>query len=422
MSRDALPFVVALHREQERVGQRRPPDRHSWYEATVIGMGKAEADRIRDRGAVEINRLGDQAVTLHGEVSVIDGDIARLDQEPVRGVHRELLNAEEAEQRQTAIAATIAGATRAGSLKHHRVSRMMRWAVRLIPLIDWPVLTMFSADIFNLPWDAALEGGNIVRLLTSVTFGFLGTVVLAAALHKAGTELRQFKNDQGGVAWPSGRGALLTTLLLGGVLSISVGAAVLMGFRVLTEALAAETGLAGGIILGLFFSCVVATANSVVLLTVFRDGSLLTNEVEHLQRQLVPIRMRRLRLQQQRDELVVRIGECIGRAEQLHAETLARMALPIEISHRIVATSRSLHQGCGWSAELLRPDRGAFGLFAPLVTGDVATLDQSLERIAALRIPTDHEGHSAISQSADTPAVIPASIADTPAPGITSAA
>ncbi|MEV0710395.1 hypothetical protein [Nocardia aurea] len=393
-----LPFVVALHQEQTRIQQRRSPDRQSWNEAEVVSRGKAAAEQLRDDGAARIDQLCAKAAAMRSEIAVVEGDIGRLAQRPVRGDREELLTAAEAEQRCAIVAEQITKEADAGSRRHQQMSSVMRTVVRLIPLIDLPVLTMFSADIFNLPWDAAFEVGNVPRLLTSLTFGLLGTVVLAVGLHAAGEVLRQYKNDQGGVDLPSSRGTLLTTLLLSGVGGISIGASVLMGYRVVHEALMAETGLLGGIILGLFFAGVVTTANLVVVLTIFRNGSTLTDELGRLRMQLAAIRQQRLGLERQREALATNVEVLVTEAEQLHALTLAKMTHPINGAHQVVAIARSLHQGCGWQAELLVPDSGAFGLFAPLLTLDTTVLDESLKRIAAQRVssaaPRFEEGRS----------------------------
>ncbi|MGY1875671.1 hypothetical protein [Nocardia gipuzkoensis] len=379
----------ALFREQMRIAKSRSADRLSYGEAEVTSEGVQAATKIRDEGVAQLGKLTQKAVQLRGNIALVEADMARLGSRPISGVHDELLTATEGEQRQSAVDAQVRKETGTGSLKHRRVPKVMRLAALLVPVIDLPVFTLFAGDMFNVAWDQVAEGRSLLPAITSVVFGLLATAGLALALHFVGFDLRGTKDAQGQPTVVKGRGGLVPRLLIASAAVISIGASVVMGFRVIRESLAAEVGVPGAVILGLFFACVVAVLNLVVAVTVFRDGSVLTDELSHLTRQLRPVRKQRQRLERKRDELANRIDLLIAKGQQLRTLTVLKMARPIAGADQLRAIARSLHQGCGWGVEFLPAQRDSFGLFAPATLVDTSVLDELVARVEGLAVRRD---------------------------------
>ncbi|MBF6298973.1 hypothetical protein IU459_15680 [Nocardia amamiensis] len=387
--RQAAPIVWALFREQLRINKSRSADRVSYLEAEVASEGIQAATKIRDEAVANLGKLTQQAVQLRGTITLVEADMARLATRPIVGAHDELLTATEGEQRQSAVDAQIRKETGTGSLKHRRVPKAIRLAALLVPVVDLPVFTLFAGDMFNVAWDQVAEGRALLPAITSVVFGLLATAGLALALHVVGFDLRGTKDAQGQPNIPKGRPGMVSRLLIAGVASLGILTAVVMGFRVIRESLAAEVGVPGAVILGLFFACVVAVLNLVVAVTVFRDGSVLTDELSHLRRQLRPVRKQRQRLERKRDELANRIDLLIAKGQQVRTLTVLKMARPIAGADQLRAIARSLHQGCGWGVEFLPVGRDSFGLFAPATLVDTSVLDELVVRLEGLAVRRD---------------------------------
>ncbi|MFF0527795.1 hypothetical protein ACFYT3_05345 [Nocardia amikacinitolerans] len=375
-----------------RIDKSRSADRLSYLEAEVTSEGVQAATKIRDEGVVRLGKLTQRAVQLRGDITLAETDMGRLAIRPIMGAHDELLTATEGEQRQSAVDAQVRKEAGTGSLKHRRVPKAMRLAAILLPVIDLPVFTLFAGDMFNVAWDQVAEGRSLLPAITSVVFGLLATAGLALALHVVGFDLRGMKDAQGQPNVPKGRGGLLSRLLIVAAAVISIGASVVMGFRVIRESLAAEVGVSGAMILGLFFACVVAVLNLVVAMTVFRDGSVLTDELSHLTRQLRPVRKQRERLERRRDSLANRIDLLIAEGQQVRTLTVLKMARPIAGADQLRAIARSLHQGCGWGVEFLPAGRDSFGLFAPATLVDTSVLDELVARLEGLAVRRDAAG------------------------------
>jgi len=177
--RRATSLVLALNEEQERIRVRRSPDAVTYLEAEVLSEGRAAAETIRDEGAARLGQLIQQGTKLRGEIRLAEGDSARLAEYPCDGIYAELLTTTEAEQRQQVVTTQITQEAKNDSLKHRLVPKWLRWLVLLVPVVDFPLLTLFSGDIFNVAWDQVASGSGLVGALSSVVFGLLGTVVIA---------------------------------------------------------------------------------------------------------------------------------------------------------------------------------------------------------------------------------------------------
>ncbi|WP_068015959.1 hypothetical protein [Nocardia mexicana] len=387
--RRAAKIVRWLIQEQELIGNARSPERPTYGEAELLSQGIAAAKQIRNDGAARLGGLIQQAQQLRGEIALAEGDMARLSEQPVSGTHADLLTATEATNRHDTIATRVRKEADAGSLKHRLVPTWLRRAILCVPVVDLPILTLFSGDIFNVAWDQVAAGQSLLPAITSLIFDLLGTAVIALGLHTAGFDLRGAKDDQAEPQVPKGQAGVVHKVLIGSAAAISVGASVVMGYRVVRESLAAEVGMAGAVILGLFFACVVATLNLMVVITVFRDGSVQTDELRHLSKPLRRIRLQHLALQRQRDELIGQLDLLIVEGQQVKQQTILQLAEPVVGAEQLRAITRGLHQACGWGVDLLAADSDSFGVFAPGIDVDTRILDELLQQLEATAVPRE---------------------------------
>ncbi|WP_433578548.1 hypothetical protein [Nocardia brasiliensis] len=381
--------VQWLLREQQLINKPRSPERPTYGEAEVLSEGQAAAVKIRNDGANQLGRLIRQAQKLRAEIAVLDGDIARLPEQPINGNHGQLLTAEEAQQRHTAVAAHVTKEADSGTLKHRLVPNPLRLTAQLVLVVDLPVFTLFSGDMLNVAWDQVAEGRSLLPAITAFIFGLLATVGVASILHLVGFELRGSKDHHGQPNVPKGRAGLVPKLLIAAAGSVSVGAAVVMGYRVIRESLAAEIGVVGALILGLFFAALVATLNLMVAITVFRDGSTQTDELRHLTRPLRRIRLQHLNFQRRKEQLIGQVDVLITEGRLVKQQTLLKLAGPIVGADQLRAIARSLHQACGWSVDLLPADSDSFGVFAPGIQVDTRVLDELLQQLEAMALPRE---------------------------------
>ncbi|MGV9676435.1 hypothetical protein ACWDSJ_14250 [Nocardia sp. NPDC003482] len=389
--RDWLPQVLALHSEQQRIGEQRDPDTFSQMEALVMSKGMLAAEEARDHGAEQLGQLVDQAASIRGEIATAREELDRLDDLPVTGMNGDVVTAREATERMRTVSTTITEERDAGSLKHRRVPvwlhRFSTWAA----LLDFPVLLYFLSQVFNVDLtglsngDGAAWGGSLIPLITAIVFACLGTAAVAAGLKFFGRELKGCKDEYGGIAVPAGRARVLPLLFVGLATMLGIGAGIVMAYRIISDSLAAGGGLTGAAILGVFFALIVIVVNVVAFATKFRDGSLQTDEVGHLAAQLEPIERQRVALQRQIDGLAAQLPPLKLKAERIVAATLAKMGAPLKGADQVRLLARSYHQGCGAEATFLsQQGNPSTNLTAPPVSIDHSVLDQLMDRLTDL--------------------------------------
>ncbi|WP_305779080.1 hypothetical protein [Nocardia nova] len=386
-----LPQVLALVDEQRRIGVTRDPDDFSQMEALVMSKGMLAAEEAREHGADQLAQLVDQAAAIRGEMATVRAELDRLDKQPVTGMNGDVIPARDATERMKTVSARVTEERDAGSLKHRRVPvslhRFSTWA----GLLDFPVLVYFLAQVFNVDLtgitsgDGAAWGGSLIPLVTSVVFACLGTAAVATGLKFFGRDLKGYKDADGAVALPVGSARILPLLFVGLATALAVGAGIVMAYRIISDSVAADGGITGAAILGVFFALIVIVVNVVVFATKSRDGSLQTDEVGHLAAQLEPIEQQQLALQRQLDGLSAQLPRLKLKAERVFASTLAKMGAPIKGADQVRLLARSYHQGCGPEATLTDQGGSPNGnLLRPSVGVDRSILIELMERLDEL--------------------------------------
>ncbi|MFF0493948.1 hypothetical protein ACFYTQ_33425 [Nocardia sp. NPDC004068] len=391
-----LTMVLALVTEQWRIGRVRDADRLSNLEALVTSKGMAGATKARDRGVEQLGQLVDQAASMEAETATLRQELDRVDETPVHGMHAEVLTATEAEQRMDTVSAVVTEERDDGSLKHRRVPGWLRRLAPLAIVLDFPVLLYFIGEVFNVDW-AGVSGGNrsaigqsIVPLITSVVFALLGTAAVAIGLHFFGRDLKGYKGHDGHIELPDGKARVIPLTFLVLSMTIAVGAGVVMAYRIISDSLSAGGNVSGAAILGLFFSLIVIVLNVVVFSVHYRDGSLLTDEIDHLAGQLAVVASTRRELQRRIDQHRSELGQVRLKGERIHAQTLAVMGEAMKAADQVRLIARSYHQGCGAEADIVeQQDQPLRGLLLPDSTVDTSVLDGLLKQLTPKPETTD---------------------------------
>ncbi|WP_306359820.1 hypothetical protein [Nocardia sp. CC227C] len=389
--RDWLPQVLALAGEQQRIGEPREPDTFSQMEALVMSKGMLAAEEARDQGADQLGHLLDAAAGIRGEMTTARAELDRLEDLPVTGFNGDVMPVREAAERMKTVSAKITTERDAGSLKHRRVPawahRFSTWAA----LLDFPVLLYFASQVFNVDMAGLASGDgtawseSLVPLITAIVFALLGTAAVAVGLKFFGRDLKGYKDEHGGVSLPDGPARLVPVLFLSLATMTTVGAGVVMAYRIVTDSMAAGGGITGAAVLGVFFALIVIVVNVVVFATKYRDGSLQTDEIGHLAMQLEPIEQQRMALQRQCDGLAAQLPPLKLKAERVLGATLAKMGAPIKGADRVRLLARSYHQGCGPEAVFANQDGSPnANLLRPFVGVDRSVLIGLMERLDEL--------------------------------------
>lgn len=386
--REWLPQVTALVREQQRIGAERDPDELSQMEALVTSKGMLAAEEARERGADELAALIDRAAEVRAEMSTIRGELDRIDELPLTGMDGNVVRVAAASDRMNTVSAKVTTERDTGSVKHRRVPSWVHRYATKAALLDFPVLLYFLMQVFNvdlvglLAGDGAAWTESVVPLLTSVVFALLGTGAVAIGLKFLGRDLKAYKDADGHLCLPQGSARVIPLLYLGLAAAIAVGAGIVMAYRIATDALASGSGISSGIVLGVFFAVIVITVNVVVISAHYRDGSLQTDEIDHLAVQLAPVEQQRVEYERRLDSLAAALPPLALQAERIYARTLASMGTPLKGADQLRLLARSYHQGCGAEA-VVRPQSGSpqANLVAPSITVDRSVLDELLNQL-----------------------------------------
>ncbi|WP_282777495.1 hypothetical protein [Nocardia sp. CC201C] len=373
--------ALSLVREQWRIGKSRSPDRFSYLEGSVLSRGIAAASAKVDQAARRLSRLVAQADTAKAAIAVLRADLMRLDEYPIVGVRGELIMAREAAKRMASLTDLVAMETEAGSLKPRRVPLRLKRLAPWATLLDLPVLFWFVGSVFNVDWTNLFAPQSIVSLLASSVFALLGTIAMAFGLCYFGHDLKGYKGDAGEIRLPKQQAKTLPLLYL--VLSalVACGAAVTMAYRIVSESVTAGNGWLAAAVLGLFFACIVLMVNVVVFAVHYRDGSVTTDELDHLSGQLAPIETQRRNLLRRVDKKHADLEAIRSQAKTIRSAVHNQANSAVVGAHQLIMLARSYHQGCSWSTELLTPEGNVLGLIAPLTTIDLSVPDELMSRL-----------------------------------------
>ena len=345
-----LVRVLALVREQHRIGAARPPDELSNLEAMVRIDGHDRAVRVRDRGLRRLGRLAERIGHLQARIDYLAASVGNQLDDPVTGAHREALTLRDAIEREQALRIRIEVEVERGSLKHRRVTKGVRRMAWVAPPIDLPVLGYFLGELFNVNWLNPAD--RPAQFAAAVVFAVLGTVGVALGLRALGRTMRAHKNDRGQLELPPGTDRVLPLAELVATVTTVGGAGVIMAVRIIDEAAGAAISPAAAIVLGAFFAVVTVVVNWTVYSAEFRDGSVETEQIDAVAGAIRAARSRTNATVDRMCRLEDRIARRRSARQRVAAATLTATDRPARAADQLVLLARAYHLGTGYQALL----------------------------------------------------------------------
>ncbi|WP_433683359.1 hypothetical protein [Nocardia sp. CA-119907] len=396
--RRSITPALALVREQWRIGVPRSSAPLTNLEALYVSKGIAAAEHLRDRGVQQLSEVVDRYMQVQAKVAGLRLDVQRADQQKIVGQDGELMTVAEADERMAEASALVVAETARGSIKHQRAEDWLRRLVPWMPFADFPVIFYFIAMIMNVDLagvssgDGAAIGQSIIPLLTSVAFAVLATAVVSIALHFFANDLRDYKDHNGHLAIPKGQARSIPLCFLVLAILVTVCAGILMAYRIVHDSIGAGGDAIGAWVLGMFFCVIVLALDVVVFASKFRDGSRLTDEIDLLAGQLGDVAARKQQLHERIDRLTPELDVLRQKGEAIYDTTRTKMSAPIQGANQLMLLSRSYHQGCGWSADLLAPDgQPPHSFLSPRPVVDTSALDRLIAKLRTDSKPIDRE-------------------------------
>ncbi|MBP5859436.1 hypothetical protein F6456_02205 [Streptomyces sp. LBUM 1484] len=290
-----MPFtkIVRCHAlvgEARRIGRDRPADAWTHAEDSLRGAAERRADAwVR----TEAGRTVEPAVAtikgLHAEARFLGHQLASLHERRYVGPHGESYTTAEAHGRHADWAARVEDEERAGSRAHRRIPPRAKKLLLGLLALDVIVLTFLMAKFLNVDLRRALlSADSVLRAVTALLFGILGTVGVALTMKLFGRRHRAYRAAHGGwdlAGGGSSRGGvktLVSELLLCGLLALALGAA--MAWRLVLDGPSDQRLLTG--VMAALFALVIGAVAYLSYQSEFADGSTTTEAIDVLAPQL----------------------------------------------------------------------------------------------------------------------------------------
>ncbi len=362
-----------LHDERLRADLPEGVDDHTPLEAALRLRTEVAAERWLARRTRQVLDPAARRLTAlssrHREV------LRRLDRsgdEPLLDTTGRTVTRDEARATADRLSVAIEASLDSGSEKHRTESRARKRLLLFFVLADFALFAYFMSRVLNV--DVFMPATDPIAFTTSIVFALLFTLGVAYALHHFGHAHRVHKDDSGEVVVPDGAVQLRLQLVYVHVLTVLPG--VLIGVRIVDDALVSGAPLPLALLLGVAIGVVMAGIGHLIYRTELRDGTSATDRLLHLGRHLRKAHRRDRKLHLELDRLERRVAVVSARAERAAAriEQTGDRRANRGPSTRTLRYTRSLagtvHVGA--ALPVVRPARGG--------------LDEALGQIRAPRV------------------------------------
>ncbi|TDT65331.1 hypothetical protein [Frigoribacterium sp. PhB116] len=362
-----------LHDERLRADLPEGVDDHTPLEAALRLRTEVAAERWLARRTRQVLDPAARRLTAlssrHREV------LRRLDRsgdEPLVDTTGRTVTRDEARATADRLSVAIEASLDSGSEKHRTESRARKRLLLFFVLADFALFAYFMSRVLNV--DVFMPATDPIAFTTSIVFALLFTLGVAYALHHFGHAHRVHKDDSGEVVVPDGAVQLRLQLVYVHVLTVLPG--VLIGVRIVDDALVSGAPLPLALLLGVAIGVVMAGIGHLIYRTELRDGTSATDRLLHLGRHLRKAHRRDRKLHLELDRLERRVAVVSARAERAAAriEQTGDRRANRGPSTRTLRYTRSLagmvHVGA--ALPVVRPARGG--------------LDEALGQIRAPRV------------------------------------
>ncbi|MBF4578039.1 hypothetical protein [Frigoribacterium sp. VKM Ac-2530] len=362
-----------LHDERLRADLPEGVDDHTPLEAAFRLRTEVAAERWLARRTRQVLDPAARRLTAHS--SRHREVLRRLDRsgdEPLLDTTGRTVTRDEARATADRLSVAIEASLDSGSEKHRTESRARKLLLLFFVLADFALFAYFMSRVLNV--DVFMPATDPIAFTTSIVFALLFTLGVAYALHHFGHAHRVHKDDSGEVVVPDGAVQLRLQLVYVHVLTVLPG--VLIGVRIVDDALVSGAPLPLALLLGVAIGVVMAGIGHLIYRTELRDGTSATDRLLHLGRHLRKAHRRDRKLHLELDRLERRIAVVSARAERAAAriEQTGDRRANRGPSTRTLRYTRSLagtvHVGA--ALPVVRPARGG--------------LDEALGQIRAPRV------------------------------------
>ncbi|WP_371572175.1 hypothetical protein [Streptomyces sp. NBC_01314] len=378
-----MPFtkIVRCHElvgEARRIGRDRPAEEWTHAEDSLRRAAEHRADtwaKAEIAGTIEPTVATIQG--LHAEARFIDHQLTALRARRYVGPHGESYSAAEAHGRHAEWSALVEEQEQAGSRAHRRIPPRVRKLLLGLLALDVIVLTFLMAKFLNVDLRRAWQSADsVLRAVTALLFGILGTVGVALTMKLFGRRHRAYRAAHGG--WDFARGGasgagspkggspkggvktLAAELLLCGVLALTLGVA--MAWRLVLDGPSDDRFLTA--VMATLFALVIGAVAYLSYQSEFADGSTTTEAIDVLAPQLHGTHRTEEALSAKREILLRQAARLVGQllrdSARLRAEANRRVTESTQ--DQAIRYARSVHQHCGYGSPLAAPRLSLDGL------------------------------------------------------------
>jgi hypothetical protein len=362
-----------LHDERLRADLPEGVDDHTPLEAALRLRTEVAAERwLARRTRQALDPAARRLTALSSRHREVLRRLDRSGDEPLLDTTGRTVTRDEARATADRLSVAIEASLDSGSEKHRTEARARKRLLLFFVLADFALFAYFMSRVLNV--DVFMPATDPIAFTTSIVFALLFTLGVAYALHHFGHAHRVHKDDSGEVVVPDGAVQLRLQLVYVHVLTVLPG--VLIGVRIVDDALVSGAPLPLALLLGVAIGVVMAGIGHLIYRTELRDGTSATDRLLHLGRHLRKAHRRDRKLHLELDRLERRVAVVSARAERAAAriEQAGDRRANRGPSTRTLRYTRSLagtvHVGA--ALPVVRPARGG--------------LDEALGQIRAPRV------------------------------------
>ncbi|MEU5046971.1 hypothetical protein [Streptomyces griseorubiginosus] len=383
-----MPFtkIVRCHElvgEARRIGRERPAGEWTNSEDSLRWAAERRADAwAKAEAAQTVEPTVATIKGLHAEARFIDHQIAALRERRYVGPHGESYTSDEAHGRHAEWTALVEEQERDGSKAHRRVSARVKRILLTLLGLDVVILTFLMAKFLNVDlrrfW---LTSDGVLRAVTALLFGLLGTLGVALAMKLFGRRHREHRAAHGG--WDFSRGGaktLVAELLLCCLITVFLGAA--MAWRIVLDGPSDQRFLTA--VMAALFTLVISGVAYLSYQSEFADGSTVTEALDVLAPQLHGTRSTETALRARREIVGRQAARLAGQLtrEVARVRTAATRMVVESTQDKAIRYARSIHQHSGYGGSLAAPRLALAGLDLALAQAARWT-DDGLDPITA---------------------------------------
>ncbi|TWX40916.1 hypothetical protein ES689_05815 [Frigoribacterium sp. ACAM 257] len=362
-----------LHDERLRADLPEGVDDHTPLEAALRLRTEVAAERwLARRTRQALDPAARRLTALSSRHREVLRRLERSGDEPIVDTTGRTVTRDEAQATTDRLSIAIEESLDSGSEKHRTESRARKRLLLFFVLADFALFAYFMSRVLNV--DVFMPATDPIAFTTSIVFALLFTLGVAYALHHFGHAHRAHKDDSGEVVVPDGAAQLRLQLVFVHVLTVLPG--ILIGVRIVDDALVSGAPLPLALLLGVAIGVVMAGIGHLIYRTELRDGTSATDRLLHLGRHLRKAHRRDSKLHLELDRIEGRVAVLSARAERAAAriEQAGDRRANRGPSTRTLRYTRSLAGTVHVGAEL------------PVVSPARGGLDEALAQIRAPRV------------------------------------